>query len=168
MSSFGFRPHFSQRLDLAPDEARKKLVAAVQGLDDDFEIRSFPGFVCLRVPLGDRHFWSPRLNLSLDPDEESGGTRIEGTYGPNANVWSIFVYGSMLIASFAIFGGCMGFAQYSLGKPTCWGLWILGASLVLGLGLWIFAQFGQKIGAHQTYRLHQAYEAAMGRTEELH
>lgn len=166
MSSFGFRPHFSQHLDLTPDEVRKKLVGSVQAAAEGFEVRSFPGFVCLRIPEPERHFWSPRLNVSIDP-EEGGGTRVEGVYGPNANLWSIFLYSSLLLASTTIFGGCIGFAQHALGRP-CWGLWIFGASLALGLALWLFAQFGQKLGANQTYRLHQLYESAMGRTEDLH
>lgn len=170
MSSFGFRPHFSQTIDLSPDQVRAKLVAAAKAhgeeSGEDFEVRSFPGFVCMRIPPEERHFWSPRLNVSIDPQDE-GGARIEGIYGPNANVWSIFVYGSLFLSSTAIFGGCIGFAQHSLGK-TSWGLWILWASLAAGIILWIVAQLGQKLGAHHTYRLHQLYEEAMGRTEELH
>ena len=165
MSSFGFRPHFSQTLDLSPDEARAKLVAAVEESDEDFEVRSFPGFVCLRVPPADRHFWSPRLNVSFEP-AEGGGTRVEGIYGPNANVWSLFLYGYLILGSIALFSGCIGFAQRALCR-CCWGLWIFWTAVGLGFGLWIVAQFGQKLGAHQTYRLHHVYEAAMGRTEEL-
>ncbi len=166
MSSFGFRPHFSQELTLAPDAAREKLVRAVQADEEDFEVKSFPGFVCLRIPPAERHFWSPRLNVSLEGRDE-GGTRVEGIYGPNANVWSLFLYGYLIIGSIALFGGCIGFAQRALDK-SCWGLWIMWVALGLCAALWILAQFGQKIGAHQTYRLHQLYESAMGRTEDLH
>ena len=165
MSSFGFRPHFSQTFDRPPVEIQDRLVSSVRKLDGDFEVRSFPGFVCLRVPAAERHFWSPRLNVSVEA-VDGDGTRIEGIYGPNANVWSLFLYGYLLVGSAALFGGCIGFAKHSLGKP-CWGLWIFWASLGVGIGLWLLAQFGQKLGAHQTYRLHQLYESAMGRTEDL-
>lgn len=70
MSSFGFRPHFSQTLDLDPDEAQRKLVREMERGEDRCEVKSFPGFVCLRIPGEDRHFWSPRLNLSLDATED--------------------------------------------------------------------------------------------------
>ena len=49
-----------------------------------------------------------------------------------------------------------------------WALWIFGAMLAIGIGLYVVAQFGQKLGALQTFRLHQIYEAAMGRTVEIH
>jgi len=56
------------------------------------EAKSFPGFICLGIPEQGWQFWSPRLNPSLDAAED-GKTHVEGTYGPNANVWSIFPYG---------------------------------------------------------------------------
>ena len=43
------------------------------------------------------------------------------------------------------------------------------ARMVAGaIGLYISAQFGQKLGAIQTFRLHQIYEAAIGRTADIH
>jgi len=165
VSSFGIRPHFSQTLELGPEDARARIVAEVRKEDEHFEVKSFPGFICVRIPEDERHFWSPRLNLSLESTDD-GHTRVEGIYGPNANVWSLFLYGYLITGSFAIFGGSIGFAQWSLGK-TSWGLWIFWAALGVALALYVLAQFGQKIGAQQTFRLHQLYEAAMGRTVEL-
>ena len=166
MSSLGIRPRFSQHLPLAPEDARARIVAEVRHEDARFEVKSFPGFVCLRIPEDERHFWSPRLNLSLE-DDEDGSTRIEGIYGPNANVWSLFLYGYLLTGSGALFGGSIGFAQHTLDKPA-WGLWIFWTSLGLAAALYLLAQFGQKLGAQQTFRLHQLYEAAIGRTVEVH
>ena len=129
-----------------------------------FEVKVFPGFVCLRVPPGDRHFWSPRLNLSFH--QEGEGTRVNGVYGPNANVWSLFLYGYLLGGSVAVFSGCFGFAQWSLGTRA-WGLWICGLALVVLAGLYVGAQLGQKLGAQQQFRLHQAYEEVSGGRVEI-
>ena len=35
-------------------------------------------------------------------------------------------------------------------------------------GLYLTAQFGQKLGAQQMFKIHQAYEAAIGRVVEIH
>ena len=166
MSSFGFRPHFSHDLDLSVDEAQTKIIRAVKQVDDPCEVKSFPGFICLRIPEEDRHFWSPRLNLALDETEE-GTTHIEGVYGPNANVWSIFLYGYLLTGCAGMFSGILGWVQKTIGHPA-WALWIFGAMVVIAIGLYVLAQFGQKLGAAQTFRLHQIYESAMGRTEDVH
>ncbi len=166
MSSFGIRPRFSQILDLGIEEAQVRIVREVGRASFPCEVKSFPGYVCLRIPEKDRHFWSPRLTLSLE-EEEDGRTRIEGIYGPNANVWALFVYGYLIIGSLAIFAGALGFAQWRIGSNS-WGLWIFAVMLALAFGLYLIAQFGQKLGALQTFRLHQIYESSIGRHAEIH
>jgi hypothetical protein len=166
MSSFHMRPRFSQVVDLGIDETRDQIVTGISAGGDPCEVKSFPGFICLRIPEEDRHFWTPRLNLSLDRMED-GKTRIEGTYGPNANVWSLFLYGYLLTGTMGFFSGIFGFAQWMIGAQP-WALWIFGVMLAIAVGLYVFAQFGQKLGAQQTFRLHQIYEAAMGRAVEIH
>ncbi len=166
MSSFGIRPHFSETLDLVPGEAQQRLVEKVETGADPCEVKNFVGYICLRIPEQDRHFWSPRLTLTLEATED-GRTRIEGIYGPNANVWSLFLYGYLLSGTFGLFSGIYGSVQWSL-KLDPWALWIFGAMLGIALGLYLLAQFGQKLGAQQTFRLHQVYETAMGRKVEIH
>jgi hypothetical protein len=161
MSSFRIRPVFSQVVDFAPDEVRARIVHTVeQDGGGRFEVKNFPNFVCLRIREADRHFWSPRLNLSIE-ETASGHARIEGTYGPNANVWGLFLYGYLLIGTMGIFVGVFGFAQWMIGMQP-WGLWILGGLMVLAAALYLTAQFGQKLGARQMFMIHQAYESAIG------
>lgn len=165
MSSFRIRPRFSQILALEIEDARERIVSEVNHEGGRCEVKSFPGFICLRIPEQDRHFWSPRLNLSLEKTDD-GKTLVEGTYGPNANVWSLFLYGYLITGTMGTFSGVFGFAQWMIGT-TPWALWIFGAMLALATGLYVFAQFGQKLGAQQTFLLHQIYESAIGRTVEI-
>jgi hypothetical protein len=166
MSSFRIRPVFSQIVELDPDEVRQRIVQAVERDEDGrFEVKNFPNFVCLRIREADRHFWSPRLNLSIE-ESDDGHTRIEGTYGPNANVWGLFLYGYLLIGSLGAFAGVFGFAQWMIGMRP-WGLWILGGLVFLAATLYVTAQFGQKLGARQMFQIHQAYESAIGTLVEI-
>lgn len=165
MSSFGIRPHFSETVDLPPEEIQAKLIQEVERTAGRCEIKNFPGYLCLRIPEEERHFWSPRLILSID-SREDGKTQLSGVYGPNANVWSIFVYGYLLIGSIGLFAGILGGVQWYL-DTLAWGLWIFYTMLALALGLYLFAQFGQKLGAAQTFQLHQIYETARGRRVEI-
>ena len=166
MSNFGFRPHFSQDLDLDPEAAQQRIIDKVEAAKDDCELKCFPGYMTLRIPEVDRHFWSPRLTLSLE-EEGKGRTHVTGTYGPNANLWALFLYGWLITASVLLFSGILAGAQLALGKYA-WGLWVFGPFVGVAIGLYLTAQMGQKLGASQTYRLHHLYEEAMGRTEELH
>lgn len=96
-----------------------------------------------------------------------GKTQLEGIYGPNANVWSLFLYDYLITGSLGLFSGILGFVQWNIGS-TAWGLWIFRAILACAIGLYVMAQFGQKLGVTQTFRLHQTYESAMGRSPEIH
>lgn len=166
MSSFRIRPVFSQVVELGVEEVRERIVRAVESDGGGrFEVKNFPNFVCLRIREADRHFWSPRLNLSLE-ETDGGHTRIEGTYGPNANVWGLFLYGYLLVGTLGTFAAVLGFAQWMIGMRP-WGLWILGVLLVLASGLYVTAQFGQKLGARQMFTIHQAYESAIGTMVEI-
>lgn len=166
MSSFSFRPSFSHELDMPVERAVETIVGRVSQEPASFEVRSFPGFICLRIPVSDRHFWTPRLMLGM---ESSSGekTSVHGTYGPNANVWSLYVYGFLIIGTGGLFSGILGLCQWQLGM-TAWGLWVFWALLALAAGLYLMAQFGQKLAAQQTFTLHQAYERAAGQSIPIH
>ena len=165
MSSFSIRPRVSQVLDLEVDEAQERIIQEVRRVDDQCELKIFPRFLCLRIPESERHFWSPRLHLAIDPTED-GRTRLVGTYGPNANVWALFLYGYLFTGSAGLFAGIFGYAQWQM-DTTPWGLWIAAAMVAAVGGLYLLAQFGQKIGAAQTFRLHHNLDTALQRTLEI-
>ena len=166
MSSFRVRPRFRQVIPLDLETTQQKIVDHITPEQNRCEVKNFPGYLCLRIPEQDRHFWSPRLTLSLESSED-GKTVIEGIYGPNANVWSLFLYGYLIVGTLAVFSGCIGLVQAMIGH-TPWGLWVFGLMLAAAAGLYVIAQFGQKLGAWQTFLLHQAYESAIGYSAEIH
>jgi hypothetical protein len=166
MSSFNLRPSFSLVLDSPAEAARERIVAQIKSDKAPCDVKTFPGMVSLYIPDAETHFWSPRLSVSIDPRDE-GGSLLQGTYGPDTNVWAIFVYGYLLTGSVGLFSGILGFCQWKLGYHP-WALWIFAVAVVGAVGLYVFAQFGQKLGARQTFLLHQMFEKAVGRTVEIH
>jgi hypothetical protein len=166
MSSFRLRPCFSHVLNFPVEEARDKIVRQVERDAAGCEVKSFPGFVCLRIPEADRHYWSPRLNLSLDAAGE-GKTLVSGTYGPNVNMWASFLYGYLIVGSLGIFSLILGCCQWVL-EMWPWGLWVFALMLALAVGMYLSAQFGQKLAAQQTFKLHRIYESAVGQEVEIH
>ena len=165
MSSFRLRPRFSHVIDSDIETAQHTIVSSAQQHADRCSVKSFPGYVSLHILEKDTHYWSPRLSLSLEPGPE-GKTRVDGTYGPHTDVWSAFLYGYMLVGLIGIFSGLLGACQLWLNMPA-WGLWIATAMLIIAIGMYLLAQFGQKIGAQQTFLLHQIYEQAVGTTIEI-
>lgn len=156
----GIRPRFSHFTDLAPAEVQRTLVDGVRGRAGAFEVKNFPGFTTLRIGEGDRHFWSPRLVLSLDPADD-GRTEVTGLYGPNANVWAILLYAYLFTGSFGLFSLILGLVQWKIGSNP-WALWVFAVSAVVGTGLLAMARIGRRIGEPQIRLLHEAYEEVMG------
>jgi len=123
------------------------------------DIKVLNGHIVIRIPAHERHFWSPQLDLSIE--EEEGKTLIRGFYGPNPNTWALFTYGYVVLGILFTFAGIWGLSKWTLGKsaPEFW--WLLVFS-ILALAMYIIAQFGQKIGAEQMYRLHFFYQRVIG------
>lgn len=165
MSSFRLRPRFTHVIDLDIEAARERIVKGAQAREDRCKVKSFPGFISLHVLEKDSHYWSPWLSLGLHPEGEKQ-TRVVGIYGPNTNVWSAFLYGYMFAGTAALFSGMHGACQAWLGMQP-WGLWIFSTLMLIMVGMYIFAQLGQKIGAQQTFLLHQIYEEAVGESVEI-
>ena len=147
------------------EAARERIVNHAREHPDRWIVKSFPGYVTLSIVEKDAHYWSPRLSLSLESEGE-GKTRIDGTYGPSANVWAAFFYGYLLIGSIGLFSGLLGACQSWLNMQA-WGLWIAAAMLLIAVWMYLSAQFGQKMGAQQTFQLHQVYEEAVGQRVEI-
>ncbi len=158
LSSFRVRPRFEHVVAAPPDDAHAALLRGLADHDPGLAVKPFPGFIGIHLPDAERRQWSPRLFLSVDA-APGGGTRIEGIYGPEIEIWSVFLYGYLGTGLLGTFSGILGVCQHLLGQNP-WGLYVCGSMAVGALLLYLFAQLGQKLGAHQTYRLHAAYTAA--------
>lgn len=158
LGSFRVRPRFEQRVATPPETVQAALIRGIAEQAPELALKSFPGFVGLHIPDAERRYWSPRLFLSIDAAPE--GTRIEGIYGPEIEIWSVFLYGYLGTGLLGVFSGILGFCQWRL-EQNPWGLWVCAGMAVGALLLYLFAQLGQKLGATQTYRLHEAYTAAV-------
>lgn len=166
MSSFHIRPRFEHTVASAPAATRARLLASLQKREGIFEVRAFPEFIGIHIADRRRKYWSPRLFLSLDPTQE-GGTRISGTYGPEIEIWGVFLYGYLITGLLGTFSAILGFAQRVIASYP-WAFYVTGAMAVVACLLYLGAQLGQKLGAWQTFELHQAYQEAIGQSAEIH
>ena len=166
MSSFRIRPRFEQAVASDPAATRSRLLESLQRHAGAFEVRAFPEFIGIHIADQHRRYWSPRLFLSLDPTPE-GGTRISGTYGPEIEIWGVFLYGYLITGLLGTFSAILGFAQRVISSYP-WGFYITGAMALAACLLYLAAQLGQKLGAWQTFQLHQAYQDAIGQPAEIH
>ena len=113
------------------------------------------GHVDIKIPVAERHYWSPQLHISTEQTDD--GTIIRGLYGPNPTVWGLFFFGYLTVGVLSFFAAFWGFSQLTLGHDARI-LWALPVLAVVALVLYLIAQMGQKIGADQMFRLHYFYE----------
>jgi hypothetical protein len=147
------------------EDTRARILQFLAQPSSGLEVKNFPGFIGLHLPPHERRYWSPRLFLNLEPTAD-GATRINGIYGPEMEIWAVFLYGYLISGLLSTFAGILGAAQMLTGAYP-WGFWIVGAMLLVAALLYLSAQLGQKLGAWQTFRLHQAYQAAIGQPTDI-
>jgi hypothetical protein len=166
MSDIGLRPTFVDSLPRKPEEVHELLTSHIRDHCPDCDCQSFSGYLVLRIPENQRRFYSPRLLLGLEPDDLEG-TRITGTFGPNANMWSAFFYSYLATISIALFSGILGFCQWKI-EITPWGLWIFTPTVIALIALYVAGRIGRTLGEAQTNQLRAIYQSATGHAVEVH
>ena len=159
MSSFRIRPRFKIELNESKENIQNKINTQIQKQSTKCIAQQIPGFIILKIPEQERHFWSPELSLTFE--QKGKGTIIRGLYGPKPDIWSFFSFGYIGLAVFAFFAIIFGLAQLGLNieAPI---LWTLPIFTSLAIGIYIVAQFGQKVGVKQTFTLHHFFEETIG------
>lgn len=163
MSSFNIRPRFKQEFVSSVDELKLLFHDRLNHENEDEIDSTFSGdHIILKVRPEDKHYWSPQLSLTLEPAEESEGSQIRGVYSPAPEVWTLFAFSYFALALAFTITGIVAYSFYTIDKES-WLVWLLPVYVVIALVLYFVAQFGQKLGAEQTYILHRFYEETVGK-----
>ena len=149
------RPRFRLRVDLSADEVMELFARRVE-----IEAGAMPVTLDLyrhqvefSMRPADRHFWSPFLNLIIEEGGERGGAVLQGKYGPNVNVWTMFVaaYAALFLAGMV--GFILGTSQMGLGQPAT-GFWISCGCAALALVIYGIGRIGLRLAHPQTMVIH--------------
>ena len=162
MSSIRIRPRFRKRLALKMGQIESLVKSRIESTDK-FSATVDPNHIVIRVAPEERHFWSPQLSLTIEEEEEN--SLVRGLYGPSPNVWTIFLLIYLAIGVLALFALFLGLSYWMLGQDIAilWALPVLGGAAI---AVYLIAQFGQKIGAEQMFRLNHFIEDTFH--EEIH
>ena len=157
------RPRFRLEVSLRPDDVHRRLAdqLACAGCPCRLEVRGGHVEIMIRDEL--RHYWSPRL--SIEVEAHADGAVLHGHFGPNPDVWTLFLAAYGFLGLSALFAGGLGLVQLSLGMPA-WGLWVTTGSL-LGLALpYMGSLVGQRLAAEQMQLLRCFLEESLGLAHE--
>ena len=151
--SIAMRPRFSLRVPMPPDEARARILAELET----------PGCGCrgeihgqqleLRIVRPDHHTWSPQLVLWFE-EPEPGQTWMQGKFGPDGHVWTMFMAGYAASVMIALGGAFVLSSQMMLRGQSRWGGWLIVAGGVGCVLVYVLARIGQRLAQPQTERIH--------------
>lgn len=155
MTSYRVRPRFKQLTYLNRQEICERVERHFD-YPQPCEVSITSRSIIFKIPLEERHFWSPRLSISLEKHEE--GTLLRGLYGPNPTVWTMFMFAYGAIGVAGTFSLLLGLTQVSLDMGYNF-IWVSLGLAVAAIVLYVIAQLGQKMGAEQTFTLHHVFES---------
>jgi hypothetical protein len=137
-------------LDLSADEVIKKIENKLRSSNTDVAGSILQHHAYLKIPEKDQHYWSPEFHITVEETET--GSLVRGVIGPKPKVWTMFMFFYSGVIVLLAFGSAMGVSQWMLNMKAPW-LWSIPAALLLWLGVYLAALYGQHLGHEQTIKL---------------
>lgn len=135
------RPRFKIYTDASPEQYNsvlKKLLTEQQ--DFSGNVNSETAYITVKN--GSEDYWSPRLSLRAEKEDEK--TVIRGIFGPNPSVWTFFMFLYFVFGILWMVFITLWFVGRQIGSDYGWALPVSFVMLLLILGVYAAAQFGQK------------------------
>lgn len=109
--------------------------------NDRFPSKLVDGHIIIDVPKNVDHFWSPQLNIEIEPVRE-GKCLVKGFFGPKPQVWTLFVFVHSTVGIAFLVFAVMLYVKWSLGEGM-----ILPLMMTIFLPLfWVLLYFLGRIG----------------------
>ena len=153
------RPRFQVLSSDEPEVVEGKIRQGLEMEAAPCQGKVHSGYVSLYFPFEEQHYWSPRLTVSIEEQEE--GSLLRGLYGPRPAVWTMFVFFYSVIAFALVVVSIIGFSSRSLGNPAPI-LWLVPVLIIAFLSLYLVAYFGQQKGHDEMMVLHTFLEKSTG------
>lgn len=150
------RPTFTIEFPLPTREAIERLSVLVSDRDYPIDGRIAGNHLMLVIPPARRHFWSPWLNIEVNPCD--AGSSVKGRFSPNPSVWTAFMLTYIALGTLVFFAAMFGVSQWMMDKtPSALPL----ALVPIGIGLVMYwaSLIGQRIANEQ---MNELYDASMG------
>lgn len=136
-----------------PEEKETLLTAFDHSRDSGYNVKRMDDHVFIKFKAADTHFWSPQLHLEI-LDQETGGSKIYGLFGPNPTLWTFFMFLHFGVATLFIIFGIWAYSSAALNKPYGWQLGAMGAMVILWFLFYFLGRAGRKKGKPQMEQLH--------------
>ena len=161
MTDIGMRPKFDMITPCDPNTVLKGLGEYLSTDTAPIQGKVFPSSAVLKVHPEELHFWSPQMQISIEPHLPTGSV-VHGLIGPRPSVWSMFVASYTFWTFLGAMGMIFGLSQVSLGQPAT-AIWA-GPISVLALCFTYFAaRTGRRLGGEQSLLLKSSLDSVISK-----
>lgn len=153
------RPRFQRDLD-------NNKAAILQAFDEaalsekKLKVKRVDDHIFITLSKKDQHFWSPQLHLEL-ADTDNGQTKLYGLFGPNPNIWLVFMFLHFVVATIFIGFGIWAYSNWSLEIDYFFQALVAGSMIVVWILLYIIGRFGRDMAKPQMKELHAFFEEVL-------
>lgn len=109
--------------------------------ETNFVISRIDDHVFIKFPKKDQHFWSPQLHLELNQIEDNK-TLLNGLFGPNPTVWTLFMFLHFIVACIFFGFGIWAYTNFTLKTNYT----IQVCVVLLMIIIWFVLYFAGRIG----------------------
>ena len=159
-SQLRLRPRFELVSSVEPNDVLRRIDAALTKEGASIAGRVYTTSAVLKPLPENVQFWSPQLQISVDPHLPDGAL-VRGQFGPRPAIWSLFVALYAAIGFLATMGMIFGYSQMTLGGSGAM-LWSGPIGLALAGLVHIVARTGRRLGMRQMRELKGFLEEALG------
>ncbi|MGB1003443.1 MAG: hypothetical protein ACPGVC_04390 [Salibacteraceae bacterium] len=147
------RPRFRYFVPLTQEEVKNQFLQAFKKVNKTgFTGSALKYHIVIDYHPKLRHFWSPQIDLNLEPFEN--GTLIRGLLGPRPNVWTIFMFFNSVAGFLGIIGVIVGTGQSSM-ENTPYAYWLIPISGIMFTVIYFIGKMGKQIAHEESVKLHQ-------------
>lgn len=99
------------------DIVREKFQNSKKTCLQDCHLKIKHNHIWMNMPDTKREYWSPHLHIELET-KDNNQTHIRGLFGPEPNLWTLFMFLHFIIAGIFIIFSVMAYSNSVLGEPA--------------------------------------------------
>ncbi|MFK8301589.1 hypothetical protein ACI75Y_01650 [Capnocytophaga stomatis] len=149
--SIPLRPRFVVESEKSAEILLERTKELKTKLTNEYKIVISDRQIWIHIHRNQRKYFSPHLNLELQPEEK--GTRIRALFGPDPGLWTFFMFLHFIVAGIFMFFAIAAYSHHLLKESYVFDLIMMGLMVVLWFSLYFFARITRTKGVPQMYEL---------------
>ena len=124
---------------------------------DKYSIKVNDNHIWLHIIGTDKHYFSPHLHIELEEHNEKG-THIRGLFGPDATLWTLFIFLHFVVAGIFIIFSMIAYSNFTMNQSMIMDFSIMFIMVIVWFLLYIIAKQIRYQGNNQMNELERLFE----------